>query len=124
MPIEYRLPVASAQVKSAILLAALNTSGVTTVIEPVPTRDHSERMIKGFGAGLDVMHEADGDRHFSPRDVLDSAAAAVRILGDAAVQALEIGNRLILAKNLRQRCQDQETGTGRTRIAHHQLTAE
>ncbi len=54
VPIEYRLPVASAQVKSAILLAGLNTAGITTVIEPVPTRDHSERMLRGFGADLSV----------------------------------------------------------------------
>ncbi len=54
VPIEYRLPVASAQVKSAVLLAGLNTPGITTVIEPVPTRDHSERMLRGFGAELDV----------------------------------------------------------------------
>ncbi|MEW4447739.1 3-phosphoshikimate 1-carboxyvinyltransferase [Qipengyuania sp. JC766] len=54
VPIEYRLPVASAQVKSAILLAGLNTPGITTVIEPVPTRDHSERMLRGFGAQLEV----------------------------------------------------------------------
>lgn len=53
-PITYRLPVASAQVKSAVLLAGLNTAGTTTVIEPVPTRDHSERMLKGFGADLEV----------------------------------------------------------------------
>jgi 3-phosphoshikimate 1-carboxyvinyltransferase len=52
VPIEYRLPVASAQVKSAILLAGLNTPGITRVIEPVPTRDHSERMLAGFGAEL------------------------------------------------------------------------
>ena len=54
VPITYRLPVASAQVKSAILLAGLNTAGITTVIEPVPTRDHSERMLRGFGADLTV----------------------------------------------------------------------
>src|SRR5688500_7528721 len=48
-PITYRLPVASAQVKSAVLLAGLNTAGITTVIEPVPTRDHTERMLQGFG---------------------------------------------------------------------------
>ncbi|MDG5488265.1 3-phosphoshikimate 1-carboxyvinyltransferase [Sphingomonas sp. BGYR3] len=54
VPIEYTLPVASAQVKSAILLAGLNTPGITTVIEPVPTRDHSERMLAGFGAELTV----------------------------------------------------------------------
>ncbi len=57
VPIEYRLPVASAQVKSAILLAGLNTPGVTRVIEPVATRDHSERMLAGFGA--DVNRDGD-----------------------------------------------------------------
>lgn len=62
IPMTYRLPVASAQVKSAVLLAGLNTPGVTTVIEPVPTRDHSERMLKGFGADLTVEVEADGTR--------------------------------------------------------------
>ena len=50
VPIEYRLPVASAQVKSAILLAGLNTPGITRVIEPVKTRDHRERMLRAFGA--------------------------------------------------------------------------
>src|SRR5437868_5042506 len=54
LPIEYRLPVASAQVKSAILLAGLNTPGATTVIEPVPTRDHSELMLRHFGAELRI----------------------------------------------------------------------
>lgn len=57
VPISYTLPVASAQVKSAVLLAGLNTAGVTTVIEPVPTRDHSERMLRGFGAKLEVGEE-------------------------------------------------------------------
>lgn len=50
VPIEYRLPVASAQVKSAILLAGLNTAGETTVVEPEATRDHTERMLRHFGA--------------------------------------------------------------------------
>ena len=50
VPITYRLPVASAQVKSAILLAGLNTPGITTVIETEPTRDHSELMLTHFGA--------------------------------------------------------------------------
>jgi 3-phosphoshikimate 1-carboxyvinyltransferase len=54
VPIAYTLPVASAQVKSAVLLAGLNTPGITRVIEPVPTRDHSERMLRGFGADLSV----------------------------------------------------------------------
>ena len=49
-----RTPVASAQVKSAILLAALTADGPTTVIEPVQSRDHSERMLRAFGADLNV----------------------------------------------------------------------
>lgn len=60
VPIAYTLPVASAQVKSAILLAGLNTPGITRVIEPVPTRDHSERMLRGFGAELTVEDGSDG----------------------------------------------------------------
>ena len=54
VPIEYRLPVASAQVKSAILLAGLNTAGETTVIEPEATRDHTERLLRHFGAEVRV----------------------------------------------------------------------
>ncbi len=87
VPIEYRLPVASAQVKSAILLAGLNTPGITTVIEPIPTRDHSERMLRGFGAELTVEVADDGARvikvrgeaEFRPQDIVvpgDPSSAA------------------------------------------------
>jgi 3-phosphoshikimate 1-carboxyvinyltransferase len=62
VPLDYRLPVASAQVKSAILLAGLNTPGITRIVEPIATRDHSERMLKGFGADLAVEVEGDGTR--------------------------------------------------------------
>lgn len=60
LPITYRSPVASAQVKSAILLAGLNAPGVTTVIEPVPTRDHTERMLRAFGAHIETRQGKDG----------------------------------------------------------------
>ena len=50
----YELPVASAQVKSAVLLAGLYAQGVTQVIEPQPTRDHTERMLQSFGHPLDI----------------------------------------------------------------------
>ena len=53
-PIDYSLPVASAQVKSAILLAGLNTPGKTIVREPTPTRDHTERMLKQFGSEISI----------------------------------------------------------------------
>jgi 3-phosphoshikimate 1-carboxyvinyltransferase len=51
--IDYTLPMASAQVKSAILLAGLKANGVTSVTEPAPTRDHTERMLRGFGVQVD-----------------------------------------------------------------------
>ena len=61
VPVRYALPVASAQVKSAILLAGLNTPGQTVVIEREPTRDHSERMLLGFGAHLTVEKTIEGN---------------------------------------------------------------
>ncbi len=76
VPIEYRLPVASAQVKSAVLLAGLNTPGVTTVIEPIPTRDHSERMLRGFGAQIEVEET--------------SAERVIRLHGEAELQPQSI----------------------------------
>jgi 3-phosphoshikimate 1-carboxyvinyltransferase len=76
VPITYRLPVASAQVKSAVLLAGLNIPGITRVIEPVPTRDHTERMLTGFGARLEVGEEngetviaIHGEAELHPMDV-------------------------------------------------------
>jgi len=58
LPLAYRLPVASAQVKSAVLLAGLNARGETIVEEPAPTRDHTENLLRHFGA--DVAVEPDG----------------------------------------------------------------
>ena len=54
VPIEYRLPVASAQVKSALLLAGLAADGPTTVSEPSQSRDHTERMLRGMGEPVTV----------------------------------------------------------------------
>lgn len=61
VPVRYALPVASAQVKSAVLLAGLNAPGQTVVIEKEPTRDHSERMLLGFGASLTVEASKEGN---------------------------------------------------------------
>lgn len=61
-PVNYRVPMASAQVKSAVLLAGLNAPGITTVIEPVITRDHTERMLQAFGANLAVETGNEGER--------------------------------------------------------------
>ncbi|WP_333816637.1 3-phosphoshikimate 1-carboxyvinyltransferase [Tabrizicola sp.] len=60
VPVRYALPVASAQVKSAVLLAGLNAPGETVMIEKEPTRDHSERMLIGFGARLSVEKTGEG----------------------------------------------------------------
>ena len=60
VPVEYTLPMASAQVKSAVLLAGLNAPGDTIVIEPEATRDHTERMLRGFGADLSVEETPEG----------------------------------------------------------------
>ena len=62
IPVTYELPVASAQIKSAILLAALNTPGKTTVIEPQPSRDHTEKMLKSFGAEIVIVALPNGGR--------------------------------------------------------------
>ncbi|MEM9851754.1 MAG: 3-phosphoshikimate 1-carboxyvinyltransferase, partial [Pseudomonadota bacterium] len=60
VPVDYTLPVPSAQVKSAVLLAGLNARGETIVREPEATRDHTERMLKGFGAALTVEDTPQG----------------------------------------------------------------
>ena len=62
LPVTYESPVASAQVKSAVLLAGLNTPGKTTVIERVATRDHTERLLRHFGAEIEVASEGAGRR--------------------------------------------------------------
>jgi 3-phosphoshikimate 1-carboxyvinyltransferase len=87
IPIEYRLPVASAQVKSAMLLAGLNTPGITRVIEPVPTRDHSERMLVGFGADLTVETDAAGVRTISIRGEAELRPQQIVVPGDPSSAA-------------------------------------
>lgn len=65
VPIEYELPVASAQVKSAVLLAGLAARGKTTVIEPQATRDHTERLLRHFGATVTVEEIDGGSRRIT-----------------------------------------------------------
>jgi 3-phosphoshikimate 1-carboxyvinyltransferase len=96
VPIEYRLPVASAQVKSAILLAGLNTPGITRVIEPVPTRDHSERMLKGFGAELTVEKDADGASIISITGEAELKPQQITVPGDPSSAAFPMVAALIV----------------------------
>ncbi|MFN5782518.1 MAG: 3-phosphoshikimate 1-carboxyvinyltransferase [Novosphingobium sp.] len=96
VPIEYRLPVASAQVKSAVLLAGLNTPGITTVIEPVPTRDHSERMLRGFGADLSVEIEANGTRVIRLVGEAELKPQTIEVPGDPSSAAFFIVAALVV----------------------------
>ncbi|MFO1259673.1 MAG: 3-phosphoshikimate 1-carboxyvinyltransferase [Sphingomonadaceae bacterium] len=96
VPIEYRLPVASAQVKSAVLLAGLNTPGITRVIEPEATRDHSERMLKGFGADISVEIDADGARIISIRGEAELKPQHIVVPGDPSSAAFPLVAALIV----------------------------
>ena len=93
-PIKYTLPVASAQVKSAVLLAGLNTKGVTTVIEPIATRDHTERMLTSFGAKISVQM-IDGARHISLEGQHELKAQDLDIPGDPSSAAFPMVAALI-----------------------------
>jgi 3-phosphoshikimate 1-carboxyvinyltransferase len=100
VPIDYELPVASAQVKSAVLLAALNTPGITRVIEPVPTRDHSERMLAGFGARLTVEQgprgrviALEGEAELRPQSITvpgDPSSAAFWMVAASVVPSSDV----------------------------------
>jgi 3-phosphoshikimate 1-carboxyvinyltransferase len=71
-PIEYRSPVASAQVKSAILLAGLYCEGITSVIEPERSRDHTERMLKAAGVNIEIEGlkvSVTGKAHLHPLEI-------------------------------------------------------
>lgn len=95
IPLRYTLPVASAQVKSAILLAGLNTPGETTVIEPIPTRDHSERMLAGFGAQLSVTPSANG-RIITIRGEAELKPQTIEVPGDPSSAAFPMVAALIV----------------------------
>jgi 3-phosphoshikimate 1-carboxyvinyltransferase len=96
VPIVYRLPVASAQVKSAVLLAGLNTPGITTVIEPIATRDHSERMLRGFGAELNVDVEADSVRVITVRGEAELRPQVIDVPGDPSSAAFFVVAALLV----------------------------
>ena len=92
--ITYRLPEPSAQVKSAILLAALQARGETCVIEPSPSRDHTERMLRAFGAQVAVEDLADG-RHVRLAGGQKLRATPVSVPGDPSSSAFPIVAALI-----------------------------
>jgi 3-phosphoshikimate 1-carboxyvinyltransferase len=99
--IEYELPVASAQIKSCVLLAGLLAEGPTTVIEPAPSRDHTERMLRAAG----VQVERDGNRvTVCPQDELE--LERVDVPGDPSSAAFHVaaavlvpGSRIVLERH-------------------------
>ena len=94
-PITYKLPVASAQVKSAILFAGLNAKGRTTVIETTQSRDHTERLFKGFGVPVatnaDLSVTLDGPARFT--------GGAITIPGDVSSAAYFVAAAMLLAES-------------------------
>lgn len=95
-PISYRVPMPSAQVKSAVLLAGLNTPGVTTVIEPVMTRDHTEKMLAGFGADLEVTTDRDGVRTIRLQGQGRLVGQSIDVPGDPSSAAFPIVAALLV----------------------------
>jgi 3-phosphoshikimate 1-carboxyvinyltransferase len=94
-PLSYRLPVASAQVKSAILLAGLNARGITVVEEPHATRDHSENMLRHFGADVSVEVQGAG-RVITLRGQPELRAADVVVPGDPSSAAFPLVAALLV----------------------------
>ena len=94
VPIEYELPVPSAQVKSAILLAALNTPGTTTVIEPIACRDHTERMLQAFGADIAEDRDERG-RLIHVTGQKELAACDIAVPGDPSSAAFPLAAALL-----------------------------
>ena len=95
VPIEYRLPVPSAQLKSAILIAGLQAAGATTVIEAEATRDHTERMLRHFGAEVTTV-ERDGARAITVKGDGELEGRAVTVPGDPSSAAFLVAAALIV----------------------------
>jgi 3-phosphoshikimate 1-carboxyvinyltransferase len=96
MPIEYEAPVPSAQLKSAVLLAGLAAPGATTVIEKEATRDHTEKMLKHFGASLRVTTIGEHGRRITLQGQPELEAAPVVVPADPSSAAFPLVGALIV----------------------------
>lgn len=96
VPISYRVPMASAQVKSCVLLAGLVIPGTTTVIEPIMTRDHTEKMLKGFGAKIEISTDQGGVRTIEVEGLPNLRAQAVTVPGDPSSAGFPIVAGLVV----------------------------
>ncbi|MHC8509034.1 MAG: 3-phosphoshikimate 1-carboxyvinyltransferase [Rhodospirillales bacterium] len=95
LPVEYTSPVASAQVKSAVLLAGLHAPGETTVIEPAPSRDHTERMLRHFGAEVRAEARSGGALAVTVTGEAELAGAHVKVPGDPSSAAFALAAGLL-----------------------------
>jgi 3-phosphoshikimate 1-carboxyvinyltransferase len=96
IPIVHRMEVASAQVKSAILLAGLNAPGATTVIESQATRDHTERMLRHFGGDVSVETLEDGAAAITVKGYAELTARPVIVPGDPSSAAFPVVAALLV----------------------------
>ncbi|MEO0962804.1 MAG: 3-phosphoshikimate 1-carboxyvinyltransferase, partial [Pseudomonadota bacterium] len=112
LPITYTLPVASAQVKSAVLLAGLSAPGQTTVLEPVRTRDHTENMLRAFGCDVAVeegphgIHavRVTGECELTPTHVdvpADPSSAAFPLVAALLIEGSDVVARDVMVNPLR-----------------------
>lgn len=104
VPVTYRLPVPSAQVKSAILLAGLNAPGITTVVEAEPSRDHTELMLRHFGGEVTTERQEDGTLAVSVTGEVELRGRAVAVPADpssaafpAVAAVLRDGSEIVLS---------------------------
>lgn len=95
VPVRYVLPMPSAQVKSAVLLAGLNAPGDTVVVEPEATRDHTERMLRGFGAEVSVV-DTDEGRVITLTGQPELTGQTVAVPRDPSSAAFPVGAALIV----------------------------
>ena len=96
LPIEYATPVPSAQIKSAVLLAGLHAAGATTVVEAQATRDHTERMLRHFGAEVAVAERDDGSRAITVAGDAELEGRSVNVPGDPSSTAFLTAAALIV----------------------------
>lgn len=96
IPISYTLPVASAQVKSAVMLAGLSSPGVTTVIEPHPTRDHTEKMLIALGANITINDIKNGSREILLSGQPELSSMEITVPGDISSAAFPMAAALIV----------------------------
>jgi 3-phosphoshikimate 1-carboxyvinyltransferase len=98
-PIEYKLPVASAQVKSCVMLAGLSATGTTTVIEETPTRDHTENMLRAFGVDVTVNDLENGAQEIQLKGKQELTGAEIHVPSDPSSAAFPTVAALIRSES-------------------------